>query len=125
MRLEKAQYTVKAHIICIFGPLSRLLVLVFTTAASLTLPAAVLAQQPARMDAQATKAVKAGATEDASIRPFRVNVPQEAVTDTSQGVQLATIKELARYWATDYDWHKVEARLNALPQFMTNIDGVD
>ena len=143
MRPDKAQYTAKAQIMWIFGPLSRLLVVVFTTAASLTLPAAVLAQQPARMDAQATKAVKASATEDTSIRPFRVNVPQEAlddlrrrvaatkwpgretVTDTSQGVQLATIKELARYWATDYDWRKVEARLNALPQFMTNIDGVD
>jgi pimeloyl-ACP methyl ester carboxylesterase len=78
-----------------------------------------------------------------AIRPFHVNVPQteltelrrrikatkwperEIVTDASQGVQLATAQKLARYWATDYDWRKVEARLNALPQFMTNIDGVD
>jgi pimeloyl-ACP methyl ester carboxylesterase len=78
-----------------------------------------------------------------AIRPFRVKVPQEAlddlrrriaatrwpdketVTDTSQGVQLATVRELARYWATDYDWRKCEARLNALPQFITTIDGVD
>jgi pimeloyl-ACP methyl ester carboxylesterase len=78
-----------------------------------------------------------------AIRPFHVNVPQteltelrrrvkatkwperEIVTDASQGVQLRTMRELARYWATDYDWRKVEARLNALPQFMTNIDGVD
>ena len=77
------------------------------------------------------------------IRPFHVNVPKakltelrrrinatqwperELVTDTSQGVQLATMKELARYWATDYDWRKVEARLNAQPQFITEIDGVD
>jgi pimeloyl-ACP methyl ester carboxylesterase len=45
--------------------------------------------------------------------------------DASQGVQLATIQELARYWATEYDWRKVEARLNAVPQFMTEIDGLD
>jgi pimeloyl-ACP methyl ester carboxylesterase len=49
----------------------------------------------------------------------------ELVTDRSQGVQLATIQELARYWGTDYDWRKVEATLNALPQFTTQIDGVD
>ncbi|MGZ3585353.1 MAG: epoxide hydrolase family protein, partial [Ktedonobacterales bacterium] len=59
----------------------------------------------------------------------RVNATQwperETVTDASQGVQLATMQALARYWATDYDWRKVEARLNALPQFMTNIDGLD
>jgi hypothetical protein len=77
------------------------------------------------------------------IRPFRVNVPeeqladlrrrvlatrwpdQETVNDASQGVQLATIEKLARYWATEYDWRKVEARLNALPQFVTEIDGLD
>ena len=47
------------------------------------------------------------------------------MTDASQGVQLATMRKLARYWATDYDWRKVEARLNALPQFMTDIDGLD
>lgn len=50
---------------------------------------------------------------------------QETVKDDSQGVQLATTRELARYWATGYDWRKVEARLNALPQFITEIDGVD
>jgi pimeloyl-ACP methyl ester carboxylesterase len=77
------------------------------------------------------------------IRPFRVEVPDEAIADLrrriaatrwpsrelvgdrSQGVQLATIQELARYWATDYDWRACEARLNALPQFTTEIDGVD
>ena len=82
------------------------------------------------------------ATGDA-IRPFRINFPEEAladlrrrinatnwpereaVPDQSQGVQLATMRELARYWATDYDWRKVEARLNALPQFITEIDGLD
>ena len=84
-----------------------------------------------------------GATEDTSIRPFHVNVSEEAlvdlrrriaatrwpdretVDDPSQGVQLATMKELARYWQKDYDWRKVEARLNALPQFITEIEGLD
>jgi pimeloyl-ACP methyl ester carboxylesterase len=83
------------------------------------------------------------ATEDPSIRPFHVDIPdeelaelrrridatrwpeRETVDDDSQGVPLATMQELARYWATDYDWRKVEARLNALPQFMTEIDGLD
>src|ERR1700674_3787133 len=78
-----------------------------------------------------------------AIRPFHVNVPEteltelrrrinatkwperETVTDASQGVQLATIQALARYWGTEYDWRKVEARLNALPQFITEIDGLD
>ena len=50
---------------------------------------------------------------------------KETVDDQSQGVQLATIKELARYWATEYDWRKCEARLNALPNFLTEIDGLD
>jgi pimeloyl-ACP methyl ester carboxylesterase len=82
------------------------------------------------------------ATSD-EIHSFRVNVPEEAlvdlrrrinatrwpdretVPDESQGVQLATIQEVARYWGTDYDWRKCEAKLNALPQFMTEIDGLD
>jgi pimeloyl-ACP methyl ester carboxylesterase len=77
------------------------------------------------------------------IRPFQVEIPeeelaelrrrikaarwpsQELVADRSQGVQLATLQELARYWTTDYDWRMAEARLNALPQFTTTIDGVD
>jgi pimeloyl-ACP methyl ester carboxylesterase len=82
-------------------------------------------------------------TEDGAIRPFRVDVPEEAlvdlrkriaatkwperetVSDATQGVQLATMRELARYWETDYDWRKVESRLNGLPQFITEIDGLD
>ncbi len=77
------------------------------------------------------------------IRPFHVDIPEEKlaelrgriaairwpskelVSDRSQGVQLATLQELARYWETEYDWRKVEARLNALSQFTTEIDGVD
>jgi pimeloyl-ACP methyl ester carboxylesterase len=83
------------------------------------------------------------AAEDASIRPFHISVPEEqlvdlrrriaatrwpekeTVTDASQGVQLATTEKLARYWASEHDWRKVEARLNALPQFITGIDGLD
>jgi pimeloyl-ACP methyl ester carboxylesterase len=78
-----------------------------------------------------------------AVRPFRIDVPEEdlvdlrrriaatqwpekeTVADESQGVPLATIQELARYWATDYDWRKVEEKLNALPQFVTEIDGLD
>jgi len=85
----------------------------------------------------------AAAGADAAIRPFRIEVPQleidelrrriaatrwptrELVADRSQGVQLATMQGLARYWATDHDWRRCEARLNALPQFKTEIDGVD
>src|ERR1700685_1487541 len=50
---------------------------------------------------------------------------RETVTDASQGVQLATIQALARYWGTDYDWRKIEAKLSALPNFITEIDGLD
>jgi pimeloyl-ACP methyl ester carboxylesterase len=80
-------------------------------------------------------------SDDRSIRPFKANVPQAAIddlrrriadtrwpdqeTDPSQGVPLARLQELVRYWGTDYDWRKAEATLNALPQFITSIDGVD
>ena len=88
-------------------------------------------------------AIPGHAAEDAAIRPFRLEIPQaqiddmrrrlaatrlpskELVEDRSQGVQLATINALARYWSTEYDWRKVEAKLNALPQFKTTIDGVE
>src|SRR5215204_1565058 len=78
-----------------------------------------------------------------AIRPFTIETPEadledlrariaatrwpekETVADQSQGVQLETMKKLARYWATDYDWRKVEARLNSLPQFITKLDGLD
>jgi pimeloyl-ACP methyl ester carboxylesterase len=81
--------------------------------------------------------------ENPDIRPFHVSFPdtdlaelrrrvkatrwpdRETVADASQGVQLATMQKLAAYWATDHDWRKVEARLNAVPNFMTTIDGLD
>jgi hypothetical protein len=83
------------------------------------------------------------AANNEEIRPFRVNIPnnelidlrkrvlatrwpdRETVADQSQGVQLTTIQQLARDWGADHDWRKVEARLNALPQFITEIDGLD
>jgi pimeloyl-ACP methyl ester carboxylesterase len=83
------------------------------------------------------------AAEDGAIRPFRIGVSEEqivdlrrrlaatrwpdreTVPDESQGVQLAAMQQVARYWATDYDWRKVEAKLNALPQFSTEIDGLE
>ncbi len=85
----------------------------------------------------------AAATGDDAVRPFRINFPEEqlvdlrrriaatrwpdreTVNDQSQGVQLAKFQELVRYWGTNYDWRKAEAKLNALPQFMTTIDDVD
>ncbi|MFL5184487.1 MAG: epoxide hydrolase family protein [Microvirga sp.] len=85
----------------------------------------------------------AKAAEGDAIRPFRVDIPEadlvdlrrriaatrwperETVADDTQGVQLATIQKLAQYWATEHDWRKVEAKLNAYPQFMTEIDGLD
>ena len=91
-----------------------------------------------------TNSHAAGTTDDReAIRPYNINIPEEAladlrqrikatrwpdketVSDQSQGVQLATMQKLARYWSTDYDWRKCEAKLKALPNFITTIDGVD
>jgi len=86
---------------------------------------------------------QAGGSDKAAVHPFHVDVPEaeltelrrrisatrwperETVTDESQGVKLAMMQDLVRYWATDYDWRKVEATLNTIPQFITNIDGLD
>jgi pimeloyl-ACP methyl ester carboxylesterase len=93
--------------------------------------------------ASATSATSRAAAEDTMIRPFRFRATdaalaelrrriastqwpeKETVADESQGVPLATMKRLAQYWATDYDWRKGEAKLNAFPQFVTSIDGLD
>jgi len=93
-------------------------------------------------DAQTSTKPKESAGTDA-VRPFRVNVPKtalddlrrriaatrwpdrETVPDSSQGAQLAALQSLVKYWGTQYDWRKTEAKLNALPQFMTTIDGLD
>src|SRR5690349_18383275 len=81
--------------------------------------------------------------EQQTVRPFRVNIPQESLTEMrrriaatrwpskelvnerTQGVQLSTIREVARFWSNEYDWRRCESRLNALPQFTTEIDGVN
>jgi pimeloyl-ACP methyl ester carboxylesterase len=104
-----------------------------------------MAMSPQTAQAKATATARdSEATDKTSIRPFQVvNVPEaeltdlrrritatrfpekEPVADQSQGVQLATIEKLARYWATEYDWRKCEERLQALPHFITEIDGLD
>jgi len=112
-----------------------------TSAMALTLAGAA-GWFPAIASAEELDSGAAGAATD-SIRPFRVHFSdaaladlrrrvrstrwpeRETVSDLSQGVPLATIREVARYWSTDYDWRKCEAKLNALPQFMTQIDGLD
>src|SRR5215470_235014 len=161
MQLEQMQQTAKAHTTRAFGLLSRFLVVFFAATGSVALTATVLGQQPALTAEQTQGSVKTLAaattknelnteqpytatdTAASAIRPFHINVPQEAlddlrrrigatrwpeqetVTDQSQGVQLAAMKKLASYWQTDYDWRKVEARLKSLPQFVTTIDGLD
>src|SRR5262245_19721801 len=88
-------------------------------------------------------ALAAGSPAKEAIRPFRIHIAEadlvdlkrrlaatrwpdkETVADDTQGVPLAMLQELVRYWQTDYDWRKVEARLNALPNFITEIDGLD
>jgi pimeloyl-ACP methyl ester carboxylesterase len=100
-------------------------------------------QETTMPPSEATQRSSGQAADQDAIRPFQGRIPEEAlvdlrrriaatrwptkelVEDRSQGVQLATLRELARYWTTEYDWRTCEARLNALPQFTTEIDGVD
>ena len=142
MRLENAQHTARARITYHLGPLPQLLSALLA-AMTATPSAAVFAQQPAQTGVLTAGAAGARAGEGETVRPFRVRLPEEAlvdlrrrlaatrwpdqetVADRSQGVRLATMRELIRYWQTDYDWRKAEAKLNALPQFVTTIDGVD
>src|SRR3954468_7853381 len=95
------------------------------------------------MSSQTTTAGLEAPAENGAVRPFTVDIPEEqvaelrrriaatkwpereTVSDSSQGVPLETMQELARYWAADYDWRKCEAKLNELPQFITEIDGLD
>jgi pimeloyl-ACP methyl ester carboxylesterase len=143
MLFTKREYAIKRII-------PHLVLSLIAAAALLKQPVSVWAQQAAENESTTKKeSMTEPATglrpvaEDKSIRPFRINVPEaeltelrrrinatkwperEYVADQTQGVQLATIQKLARYWATDYDWRKVEAKLKALPQFITNIDGLD
>ena len=103
----------------------------------------VAARENATTRTSAAEPSSEPAADGTTIRPFHVNFPEaevtdlrrrvnatrwpekETVTDTTQGVQLETTRALARYWGTDYDWRKCEARLKALPHFITEIDGLD
>jgi pimeloyl-ACP methyl ester carboxylesterase len=136
------------------GSLSALVPMAAAEAATIPAdPAAAEATARASVGASGTPAVIAGSAVaaaeaqqpdgDTAIRPFRAHVPdaavadlrrrlratrwpdKETVADQSQGAQLAMVQDLVRYWGTDYDWRKGEARLNAYPQFKTRIDGVD
>ena len=138
MRSGKAQSTSEAYTPRAFGLLPRFLAVLLVATAT---PAsfATTTQKETNMNRLATAP---GTTAD-TIRPFHVNVPeaalvdlrqriaatrwpeQETVADRSQGVQLARLQTLVRYWGTDYDWRKAEAKLNALPMFVTEIDGLD
>ena len=103
----------------------------------------LLIASPGNAQSSAAAARQPAAVADDAIRPFRVRVPEaalddlrrriamtrwpekETVADPSQGVQLAQLQELVRYWGTEYDWRRAEARLNAFPQFETRVDGLD
>ena len=105
----------------------------------LSLPALAAPQRKTEMNA----VPKQAGADNTAIRPFHVNIPEsalvdlrrrinatawpdkETVTDESEGVQLATMQNLARYWGAEYDWRKIEAKLNAVPNFVTEIDGLD
>jgi pimeloyl-ACP methyl ester carboxylesterase len=119
------------------GSLRSAIFSVFTCAVGLGL------QAPAHAESAQAKAKNGPTVDSEAIRPFHVSIPNQAlvelrrrisvarlpekelVADKSQGVQLVTMQELARYWASEYDWRKCEAKLNSFPQFLTNIDGVD
>src|SRR3982751_5433834 len=106
-----------------------------------TVMAGALAMQGTLSNAQGATSIKL--SPDESLRTFKVHITneqiadlkrrvlstkwpsQELVKDESQGVQLATMQALAKYWATKYDWRKIEAKLNSYPQFITKIDGLD
>ena len=114
-----------------------------TLAVGIAMAAPALYAAPASAFDTTTAAPATATKNDESIRPFKVHVPQaqlddlrrriqetrwpdkEVVTDQSQGIQLDQVQALVKYWGTDYDWRKAEAQLNALPDFITNIDGVD
>jgi pimeloyl-ACP methyl ester carboxylesterase len=125
------------------GLVSKLLEITMSTNSPTIKHFTLLALTVATLGASNRSGAGTAADDQQAIRPFRVNFPEEqlidlrkridatrwpdkeTVTDQSQGVQLATVQKLARYWQTDCDWRKCEAKLNALPNFVTAIDGVD
>ncbi|MCL8538515.1 epoxide hydrolase [Chryseobacterium gallinarum] len=114
-----------------------------TKLTTLLLAAAFSLSIPTIASAQINKTTNTVSKTDTSIRPFKINIPQskldelkrriaetrfpdkETVNDESQGIQLAQLKELVTYWGKGYDWRKLEKKLNALPQYITKIDGLD
>lgn len=133
-----------------YGSLRTRVIDLFLLAATVASPYAFAADSPsvsATIDESTARTAQVAGTQhvrvDESIRPFRVHVPQaqlddlrrriaatrwpdkETVNDDSQGIQSSQVQELVRYWGSQYDWRKAEAQLNALPQFVTTIDGVD
>ncbi len=135
------------------NPLENIVFFIITFAAAFSFPAALghaqdISKNPAYRDNNMTQTTAVQTRTDTTaekvaIRPFRINIPdekladlrrrvvatqwpdRELVPDATQGVQLATMQKLANYWAKEYDWRKTEAKLNAYPQFVTNIDGLD
>jgi pimeloyl-ACP methyl ester carboxylesterase len=120
-----------------------LAVAVFSPARATTTREGTAQKEEKQMKTSTAQLEPAQSTADEAVRPFRFNFPdaeltelrrriiatkwpeRETVMDATQGVQLATMQDLAKYWATDYDWRKCDAKLNALPQFITTIDGLD
>ncbi|WP_426478924.1 epoxide hydrolase family protein [Chryseobacterium sp. CBSDS_008] len=114
-----------------------------TTISTILLAATFMVSTPAIFKAQSNEAAALSSKTDTSIRPFHISIPQsqlddlkkrisetrfpdkETVKDASQGIQLEQLKELITYWGNGYDWRKAENKLNALPQFVTKIDGLD
>ncbi|HEY9404949.1 MAG TPA: epoxide hydrolase [Pyrinomonadaceae bacterium] len=144
MQSEKTKRDIKAYAAHIVGPHSRILAALLALITCLAQPAAaVLTRQPNGTGMRAPAALRARADGDSTVRPFRVKFPEaaladlrrrvaatrwpesETVEDFSQGVQLEKLKPLVQYWGTKYDWRNAEAKLNALPQFTTDIDGLD
>ena len=147
---DRVQATARAQIsrreglkLGVSGVLASLLPLSALAATRAASPSSDRPKEDTMTSATARQSASASATDEAAIRPFQVKFsegelvdlrkrinatrwPQrEPVADASQGVQLATIQKLARFWATEYDWRECEAKLNALPQFLTQIDGLD
>ena len=144
MQSEKTERDIiKAYAAPIVGQFPRFLAALLALVTCLAQPAAALTRQPNGTGTRAQAALRARADGDDAVRPFRVKFPKETleelrrrinatrwperetVEDFSQGVQLEKLRPLVEYWGTKYDWRKAEAKLNALPQFTTGIDGLD
>ncbi len=146
-QIEQLIYNTRRFLTSVAACVLSLLLIVAATYAQTVTEKKTTQKQSTIVQTEVTKtqldSVTVTDTARAAIRPFRINIPEaelvdlrrrvlatrwpdrETVTDQSQGVQLAKIQALVRYWGTDYDWRKAEAKLNALPQFVTTIEGLD